>query len=92
MDRELYARIITVRGKMINTGWGGKKERERGTLILLRLSGPLKGIASRNNEDATFDWLPFRVASIADCSDRSLAHGRDCALLSVCRKVERERG
>lgn len=31
MDRELYARIITARGKMINTGWGGKKERERDT-------------------------------------------------------------
>lgn len=88
MDRYIYARIITVRGRTINTGDGEKKERkrrEKKTLIL-----PLKGIASRNNEDATFDWLPFRVASIADCSDCSLAHARDCALsplLSVCERA-----
>lgn len=68
-------------------GGEDKKERkkERETLILLWT--PLKGIASRNNEDATFDWLPFRVASIADCSDCSLAHGRDCALLCVRARV-----
>lgn len=82
-----------MRGRTINTGDGEKKERkrrEKKTLILLRLSDPLKGIASRNNEDATFDWLPFRVASIADCSDCSLAHARDCALsplLSVCERA-----
>lgn len=93
IDIYIYTRIITVRGRTINTGDGEKKERkrrEKKTLILLRLSDPLKGIASRNNEDATFDWLPFRVASIADCSDCSLAHARDCALsplLSVCERA-----
>lgn len=96
MDRYIYARIITVRGRTINTGDGEKKERkrrEKKTLILLRLSDPLKGIASRNNEDATFDWLPFRVASIADCSDCSLAHARDCALSSpLCVHVRAREG
>lgn len=95
MDRYIYIHAYNNRAGEDDKygGWGKerkKEEREKKTLILLRLSDPLKGIASRNNEDATFDWLPFRVASIADCSDCSLAHARDCALsplLSVCERA-----
>lgn len=91
MDRYIYIRAYNNRAGEDDKygGWGKeRKRREKKTLIL-----PLKGIASRNNEDATFDWLPFRVASIADCSDCSLAHARDCALSSpLCVHVRAREG
>lgn len=45
----------------------GKKRRHLSSRLL-----PLNGIAARtrNNEDVTFDWLPFRVANLATVQTR----------------------